>query len=174
VLRLADMPALPCWEHLTLRDRRCAVFHAGPSKQMNWFTTSGDGGQRAAGDRPGDDAMNGNAVMYDAGKILTLGGSTAYGQNAGSNGAPATTAAAVITLTGNQAFVASTAPMAFARGYSNSVVLPDGKVVVVGGMPFPIPFQDTDAVLETGAPPSRDHLHFQQPASKSCALDVLP
>ena len=55
------------------------VFHAGPSKQMNWFTTAGDGSTRSAGLR-GDsaDAMNGNAVMYDVGKILTDGGATAY------------------------------------------------------------------------------------------------
>jgi hypothetical protein len=96
--------------------------------------------------------MNGNAVMYDVGKILTLGGSTAYGEGTGA-GAPATNAAAVITLTGTQASVRSVAPMAFARGYSSSVVLPDGKVFVSGGMPFPIPFSDTNAILQPGACP---------------------
>ena len=56
-----------------------AVFHAGPSRQMNWITTTGTGTITGAGDR-GDspDAMNGNAVMYDIGKILTVGGATAY------------------------------------------------------------------------------------------------
>jgi galactose oxidase len=130
------------------------VFHAGPSTQMNWFTTAGAGGQIAAGSRPGDHAMNGNAVMFDSGKILTLGGSTAYGT--GNSGQPATAAAAVITLpaTGTaQPTVTLTGSMAFARGYCNSVVMPDGKVVTFGGMPVPIPFSDTDAVLTPGVLP---------------------
>ena len=54
--------------------RLLAVFHAGPSVQMNWFNLEGDGSQRQAGNRQGGDMMNGNAVMYDSGKILTCGG----------------------------------------------------------------------------------------------------
>ena len=53
------------------------VLQAGPSQAMNWYTTSGTGGTTPAGTRADDtDAMNGNAVMYDAGKILTVGGAT--------------------------------------------------------------------------------------------------
>jgi len=37
--------------------------------------------------------------------------------------------------------------MVFNRSFSNSVVLPDGKVLVLGGMPVPIPFSDVNAVL---------------------------
>src|SRR5262249_15576262 len=71
------------------------VFHAGPSKQMNWITTSGSGSIRSAGTRADSaDAMNGNAVMYDVGKILTLGGATAY------EDAPATKRAYKIDITG--------------------------------------------------------------------------
>ena len=55
------------------------VFHAGPSRQLNWFSTSGSGSFTPAGNRADDNhAMNGNAVMYDTGKILTIGGATAY------------------------------------------------------------------------------------------------
>lgn len=53
------------------------VFQAGPSKQMNWYGTSGSGSQAAAGNRAdSNDAMCGNAVMYDAvaGNIVTFGG----------------------------------------------------------------------------------------------------
>ena len=55
------------------------VLQAGPSKAMNWFNTMG-AGSTVAGWRRGrdNDAMNGNAVMYDAGKILTIGGSASY------------------------------------------------------------------------------------------------
>ncbi|KAJ5223936.1 hypothetical protein N7468_008478 [Penicillium chermesinum] len=54
------------------------VFQAGPSKQMNWYHTQGNGNVSPAGTRANaDDAMSGNAVMYDAvaGKIITFGGS---------------------------------------------------------------------------------------------------
>jgi galactose oxidase len=129
-----------------------AVFHAGPSEQMNWFTTAGAGSETPAGTRPGGDAMNGNAVMYDAGKILTLGGSPAYGSQ-GTGGLPAIAATAVITLTGMTATVRSVADMNIARAYCNSVVLPDGKVFTVGGMPLPVTFSDSDAVLTPGARP---------------------
>lgn len=55
------------------------VFHAGPSKQMNWFNTNSSGTTLSAGWRGGDDhSMNGNAVMYDIGKILKVGGAANY------------------------------------------------------------------------------------------------
>ena len=48
---------------------------------MNWFSANGVGSTVPAGPRGSDaDAMNGNAVMYDAvaGKILTVGGGPSY------------------------------------------------------------------------------------------------
>jgi galactose oxidase len=60
-----------------------SVFHAGPSSAMNWYGTDGNGSHVPSTLRGHDtDAMNGNAVMYDAvnGKILTLGGATHYSQ----------------------------------------------------------------------------------------------
>jgi Ricin-type beta-trefoil lectin domain-like len=55
------------------------VFQAGPSKQMNWYNTSGAGSSTPAGDRANSkNSINGNAVMYDTNKILTLGGNTNY------------------------------------------------------------------------------------------------
>ena len=51
------------------------IFHAGPSRRMHWVTTNGNGSVQNSVFRGNDeDAMNGNAVMYDIGKILTLGG----------------------------------------------------------------------------------------------------
>ena len=48
---------------------------------MNWFDTKGNGATYSAGTRGNDgDAMNGNAIMYDAvkGLILTVGGAPDY------------------------------------------------------------------------------------------------
>lgn len=64
------------WLHATSNGR---VLHLGPSRQINWISTSGNGSITAAGIRADSpDAMNGNAVAYDIGKLLTLGGATAY------------------------------------------------------------------------------------------------
>ncbi|GAA3673157.1 hypothetical protein GCM10022267_69940 [Lentzea roselyniae] len=117
------------------------VFHAGPSAKMHWIDTAGRGKVTAAGTRGGD-AMNGNAVMYDVGKILTLGGAPAY------ENADATKAAYTVDINGSTPAVRRVADMAEARAYVNSVVLPDGTVVVVGGQGRPVPFSDQTSVLE--------------------------
>ena len=114
------------------------VYQAGPSSTMNWYGTSGTGSQVTAGVRAQDpDAMNGNAVMYDAvaGKILTVGGAPNYQNNA------ATANAHVITIDtpGTVSSVQKIGSMAYARAFHNSVVLPDGTVIVLGGQPYPVP-----------------------------------
>lgn len=125
------------------------VFHAGPSAQMHWITTSGVGSLFSAGAR-GDDAysMNGKAVMYDIGKIFKTGGAAAY------QGANATTATYVIDLNPaltnpmNQSVVVTkAAPMNYPRAFANAVVLPTGNVFVVGGDTYANPFDDSTAVL---------------------------
>ncbi|HUA42341.1 MAG TPA: discoidin domain-containing protein [Streptosporangiaceae bacterium] len=127
------------------------VFQAGPSKQMNWITTKGKGSITGAGHRGSSkDAMNGNAVLYAPGKILTLGGAIAY-QDAGSVvDVQATRRAYVVNITagpGKPAKTYRTSNMAYQRSFSNSVVLPNGEVLVVGGQQHPQTFTDTGAVL---------------------------
>ncbi|CAF9932906.1 MAG: hypothetical protein HETSPECPRED_008480 [Heterodermia speciosa] len=126
-----------------------SVFQAGPSRAMNWYTTTTTtGNQSAAGDRLGDaDAMNGNAVMYDAvaGQILSVGGAPNYENKTGVNYVTAaTTNANIITINAPNTTVKteSVAHMAYPRAFHNSVVLPDGSVFVTGGMQYPKPFQD--------------------------------
>ena len=127
-----------------------AVFHAGPSRQMNWITTTGTGTITGAGDR-GDSphAMNGNAVMYDMGKILTVGGAVAYEDYPPVANVQATRRAYVVDITRGptQPVVAArVSDMAYARSFGNSVVLPDGKVLTLGGQQHPDAFADTSAV----------------------------
>lgn len=124
------------------------VFQAGPSKAMNWYNPNGNGGAgtvTAAGLRGNNpDAMNGNAVMYDAinGLILTLGGAQDY-QNS-----QATANAVIIKIgtPGRAPTVTAINPMNFARAFANAIVLPDGKVFVTGGQSFAVPFSDDTAV----------------------------
>ncbi|WP_344073939.1 discoidin domain-containing protein [Streptomyces crystallinus] len=128
------------WLHATSQGR---VLQLGPSKQMNWITTDGNGSITPAGTRSDSpDAMNGNAVSYDIGKLLTLGGAAAY------ENAPATRRAYTVDLNGGGRPTATrTGDMASARAFSNSVVLPDGKVAVFGGQEIPVPFSDAKSVM---------------------------
>jgi len=119
------------------------VLHAGPSKQMNWYGTTGAGSVTSVGNRAADDhSMNGTAVMYDTGKILTMGGAPNY-QNSN-----ATANTHVITIAGTTVSTRKVASMASARAYHNSVVLPDGKVLTVGGQSYPVPFNDNTATRD--------------------------
>jgi galactose oxidase len=121
------------------------VFHAGPSRQMNWITTSGDGSISSAGTRAdAPDMMNGNAVMYDVGKILAVGGAPGYDDSS------ATSRAYTIDITGGPSAPVTTTrvgDMAYRRSFVNSVVLPDGSVLVVGGQAYAKAFTDTGATL---------------------------
>ncbi|MDR5881914.1 RICIN domain-containing protein [Caballeronia sp. LZ032] len=118
------------------------VFHAGPSRAMHWFDTAGNGNVTAAGNRGNDnDAMNGNAVMYDIGKILAVGGAPSYDQS------QATSNATLIDISSGTAVTRAIAPMSYQRAFNNSVVLPNGQVVVVGGQTFAAPFSDDNAIL---------------------------
>jgi galactose oxidase len=123
-----------------------SVFQAGPSRAMNWYGTSGTGSQVPAGYRADDtDAMNGNAVMFDAfnGKVLTLGGATSY------SAAYSTRAAHIITL--NEPFgrpsVETVKPMHFPRAYANSILLPTGEVFINGGQSYALQWTDDKAIL---------------------------
>ncbi|MFI5801233.1 discoidin domain-containing protein [Streptomyces sp. NPDC051561] len=128
------------WLHATSGGR---VLHLGPSKQINWISTTGAGSITAAGTRADSaDAMNGNAVAYDIGKLLTLGGAPAY------ENTTATRRAYTVDLNGGGTPVsARTGDMADARAFANSVVLPDGKVAVFGGQSYPVPFSDATSSM---------------------------
>lgn len=117
------------------------IFHAGPSRNMNWFTTTGAGTRVSAGNR-GNDAysMNGNAAMFDIGRILKVGGAPGY------DNAVATKNAYIIEIN-NGAQVTRLPNTTYARVFHSSVVLPSGEVVIIGGQPVAYLFTDIDAVL---------------------------
>ncbi|KAK1446806.1 galactose oxidase [Colletotrichum cuscutae] len=107
------------------------VFQAGPSKAMKWYSTRDSGSVKGAGNRGSDsDAMCGVNVMYDAvaGKILTVGGAPRY------DGVASTANAHLENAKYN-------------RGFANGVVLPDGKVFIVGGQSRTVLFSDANPQL---------------------------
>jgi galactose oxidase len=126
-----------------------SVFQAGPSAQMNWITTENGGTITSAGNRGTDPySINGNAVLYDVGKILKVGGAPAYQQSTGTT--YATNSAFLIDISagpGSTPKVTQLTPMSYERAFSNSVVLPNGSVVVIGGQSIPEPFTDSAAIM---------------------------
>jgi galactose oxidase len=113
---------------------------------MLQYGTAGTGSQSAAGLRASDpDSINGNAVLYDAvnGKIFTAGGSPDYG--------PSTATANVHLITigtpNTTPTVQTLTSMNYARAFANSVVLPNGKIFIVGGQVTANPFTDTTAIM---------------------------
>jgi len=120
------------------------VFQAGPAKQMHWIDTKGQGKVTKSLLRGSDnDAMSGNAVMYDIGKLLAVGGAPDYDKSfAGSD-------AHVIDISKglNQVSVRKVDSMKHKRAFSNSVVLPSGEVVVIGGQTFAEIFTDTGSAM---------------------------
>jgi YVTN family beta-propeller protein len=118
------------------------VLHAGPGMAMNWIDTRGNGQVSSAGTRGDDEfSVSGNTVMYDAGKILKTGGAPAYDSaNANAN-------SYIIDTTTGSAAVRKINPMAYRRAFQNSVVLPNGQVVIVGGQTYAVGFSDANSVL---------------------------
>jgi galactose oxidase len=99
------------------------VFNAGPSQQTRYLNTVGTGAwstlayMNFAGSRD-----YGPGVMYDVGRVLVVGGSD-----------PPTATAETIDLGAATPAWQYTASMHYPRRQHNAVLMPDGKVFVVGG-----------------------------------------
>ena len=126
------------------------IFHAGPGETMHWFDVSGNGSYQVIGRRGGTgvdgdrSSMNGNTVMFDIGKILKVGGSGSYDRRTLAN----ENAYVIDINNGDVVTVTPTANrMEHARIYVTSVVLPNGDVLVLGGMDHAEVFFDGGAHL---------------------------
>ncbi|MFN0040229.1 MAG: PA14 domain-containing protein [Burkholderiales bacterium] len=118
------------------------VLHAGPGVKMHLIDTRGNGAVQPMGLR-GDDqfSVSGTAVMYDIGKVLKIGGTPGY------EGFDANANAYVIDMGAGGVAVRKLAPMNYARVFHNTVVLPNGQVVIIGGQTRANAFTDNRSVL---------------------------
>ncbi|MHB1081102.1 MAG: PA14 domain-containing protein [Prosthecobacter sp.] len=105
------------------------VAHFGPHQALDWITATGTGSMTSAGASiPGTHyPKQGAWAMYAPGKVVVAGGLTAIDDGT------VVSKAFTVDLNGATPVVAPTAPMANARSFSNSVMLPNGEVMVVGG-----------------------------------------
>ncbi len=119
------------------------LFHAGPSQTMHWIDTEGVGSWTSAGQR-GDDpySASGTTVMYDIGKILKAGGAPTSGEGGNANNRAYT-----IDINTDDPVVTRVGDLAYSRNVHNSVVLPTGEVLVLGGIPKGNFFSDVNSRL---------------------------
>lgn len=114
--------ALPLYPNMLVAPNG-KVFNAGPSRQTRYLDTTGTG---AWSNGPvlnfGGYRDYGPAMMYDSGKILLVGGAN-----------PPTPTAEMIDLNAATPVWKFTGAMHFPRRQHNAVILPDGKVFIVGG-----------------------------------------
>jgi YVTN family beta-propeller protein len=139
------------WHPFLLVAPNGKLFHFGPTDTMHWVETSGPGSLTASGQVvPGSHyPKEGAWAMYGEGRILVAGGGANTvanpAQTDGTTGTSAT-AAYTVDLNGATPVVAGTASMQYARQFANSVVLPSGEVMVIGGNAG-LKFNDTGSIL---------------------------
>ncbi|WP_194529929.1 Ig-like domain-containing protein [Zobellia roscoffensis] len=122
------------------------IFHAGPGEDMHWIDVNGEGSFTDAGKRLNDTySMKGNTVMFDVGKLLKTGGATSY-----ASGDAAKDNSFVIDINdeNNVTVTPTINNLSFSRTMQNSVVLPNGEVLVTGGLSTARVFTDDGARLD--------------------------
>ncbi len=114
--------ALPLYPNMLVAPNG-EVFEAGPSRQSRYLSTAGLGAWSNVALHIFTASRDyGPAMMYESGKVLVIGGAD-----------PPTATAETIDLNAATPAWKSTGSMHFARRQHNAVILPDGKVLVVGG-----------------------------------------
>ncbi|ROZ74340.1 galactose oxidase-like domain-containing protein [Ramlibacter sp. WS9] len=98
------------------------VIEVGPSTQTRYLDTSGTGAWTWIGERMAVWRDSGSAVMYDAGKILIVGGQD-----------PPTSSAEVLDLNAATPAWKPTGSMKTLRRHLDATLLPDGTVLATGG-----------------------------------------
>ncbi|MBT8151559.1 MAG: NPCBM/NEW2 domain-containing protein, partial [Gammaproteobacteria bacterium] len=130
------------WAHIAVAPQG-DVFQGGPTQTWHRFDPLGGAANVSLGQPIGDKPrMYGNAVTYDAGKVMLIGGGDRRAD-------PPTSVDNVylVDLNGPSPVLTAGAPMNFPRALSNSVTLPNGEVLVIGGNTVAKIFNDTGSVL---------------------------
>ena len=132
------------WAHIAITPQG-RVFQGGPTQTFHTFDPVGGGHTEVLGNMIGDKVrMYGNSVTYGAGKVLLLAGhDTREGRTPTS-----TNNVYRVDLNGPVPVITPGAPMTYARTLTNSVTLPNGEILVIGGNTTGIGFSDDGSVLQ--------------------------
>ena len=118
--------AMPLYPYMFLAPNGL-VFNSGPEVTTRYLNTAGTGAWTTVASRTFNAERNyGGAVMYEPGKILTVGGAD-----------PPTDTAEIINLNAGIPAWRAVGSMSVARRQMNTTVLPDGKVLATGGTSGP-------------------------------------
>ncbi|MEZ4330284.1 MAG: NPCBM/NEW2 domain-containing protein [Myxococcota bacterium] len=130
------------WAHLAVTPQGDLI-QAGPTPTWHRFDPIGGAANVVLGQPIGDRArMYGNAVTYGVGKMLIVGGADRrLAQPTSVNNVYR------IDLNGPAPTVTPGAPMNYPRALSNTVTLPTGELLVIGGNTVARIFTDEGAVL---------------------------
>ena len=114
------------------------LIHPGPTSQLFSLDPSNPAGVIPHGSREAVDQhrLYNTTVMYDVGKLLVAGGGT-----------PARSSAVLIDVNSSTPSVTAASPMNLPRSMHNSVVLPNGEVLVIGGNSTGVQFSDDGTQL---------------------------
>ena len=126
------------------------IFNSGPLSIMHWYGTEGSGSAEVAGSPPDSSFTRqyGSAVMYDVGKLLVSGGSDPRVAGLIDNGdsgqnLSATDTAYTVDINAATPIVEAIDNMSSRRSNHDSVVLPTGEVLIIGGSKTGVLFNDT-------------------------------
>jgi len=116
-----------------------SVFHSGPNNEVFSLDLQNDDAYFDHGEREtgGRDRLYNSTVVYDIGKMLVAGGGFNFGAKT----------AITIDLNGATPVINNTSSMHHGRAMQNSVVLPNGEVLVIGGNSSGRQFSDEGTVL---------------------------
>ena len=130
------------WAHIAITPQG-RVFQGGPTPTFHVFDPITGAPNEVLGQMTGGRArMYGNAVTYDAGRVLLIGGADRRETQPTS-----TTNVYSVDLNRPTPVVIQAAPMNYPRALSNTVTLPNGEVLVVGGNTVGRIFNDAGSVL---------------------------
>lgn len=132
----------PNWHPFLLVAPDGKLAHFGPHDALHAISTAGTGTMTTPGATiPGTHyPKQGSWAMYERGKIIVMGGLSAI-----DNGTVVSNAYKV-DLNGTAPVVTTAAAMANARSFANSVILPNGEVMVVGGTSVGTFFSDAGTI----------------------------
>ncbi len=119
------------------------IFYLSSNLNMNNIEYNGLGQKRSYNPLFNGFSNKGTSVAFEEGLLLLSGGDKNLNNTASTN------RTFVINLNKEKPTINKSIPMNFPRKYHNNIVLPDGKLLVVGGNASGLKFSDSGSIMPT-------------------------